>query len=360
MNFQSWRGVEDPKFGYGSMLAGFRGAVPDGVSLSEKASVDVYMGVPFAGGDWLKGQHRVCFTMWETDRLPHSFVRSLGWYDQVLVPCQNNVELFSRYHSDVQMVPLGVDTDFWKPQAHPTGRFKFIAGGSLWYRKGLDVLVKAFERLDLRDAELHIKAAPHAFETPQVNHPRIFLHRQWMTLEQQRDWYAQGHVYVAPARGEGFGLMPLQAMAMGIPTIVSLSTGQNEFARLATGQVPCSKSSSPAGGRWDEPHLKALMNRMMEHYENWNLVRQQALDTVGKVADFSWVNATNKLLNAVPEGKQLTTRTRIPAPTETTVTMKHTVKADIHKKTWNLEKGGTYTIPDGVYQVLFDANALEV
>ena len=360
MNFQSWRGVEDPKFGYGSMLAGFRSAVPDGVSLSEKASVDVYMGVPFFGGDWLKGQHRVCFTMWETDRLPHSFVRSLGWYDQILVPCEHNLELFSKYHADVRMVPLGVDTDFWQPQRYPTGRFKFIAGGSLWYRKGLDVVVKAFERLNLEDAELHIKAAPHARDVPQINHPRIFLHRQWMTLEEQRDWYAQGHVFVAASRGEGFGLMPLQAMAMGIPTIVSLSTGQIQFSRLATGTVPCSKSTSPAGGRWDEPHLKALMSRMKEHYLDWTVYKQQAMQNTGTVADFSWGNATNKLLNAVPEGKQLTTRTRIPAPTETTVTMKRTIKADIANQHWHLEKDGTYSIPHGVYQVLFDADALEV
>jgi hypothetical protein len=32
----------------------------------------------------------------------------------------------------------------------------------MWKRKGMDVLVKAFNALKLPDAELHIKAAPHA------------------------------------------------------------------------------------------------------------------------------------------------------------------------------------------------------
>lgn len=360
MNHQSWRGVQDSKFGYGSMLAGFMLGAPNIVSLSEKASVDIYMGVPFACGDWLKGQHRVCFTMWESTRMPSSFARSLGWYDQILVPCQHNVELFSGFHADVKMVPLGVDDVYWCPQPDPTGPFRFAAGGSLWSRKGLDVVVKAFNRLKLPDAELHIKAAPHARDVPPINFPNVFLHRQWMTVNEQREWFAKAHVWVAPARGEGFGLMPLQAISMGIPTILSDTSGQKEFKHLASGVIPCRKSTASIGGLWDEPDEQTLTDLMVDHYQNWVERRRQALTRRGQVAQFSWVEAVNQLVEAVPEGRLLSTRTRVPAPTKFTAVAAKPVKADIAGRSYQAAKGETLVLTEGAYQVLYDAGMLEV
>ena len=161
MNYQSWNGVPDIRVGYGSMLKGFIDHAPKGVVFDDNASVNVHMMLPEMVKGWRQGQHRVIFTMWETDELPTVIKPWLHEYDQVLVPCQHNVDLFSKWHHDVTMVPLGVDLKFWR-QAPPTtgSKFRFAAGGSLWHRKGLDLVVKAFTELNLSDAELHIKAAP--------------------------------------------------------------------------------------------------------------------------------------------------------------------------------------------------------
>ena len=358
MNYQSWRGFPNPNFGYGSMLKGFVDHVPDGLSLDLRASVDVYMGVPFGVKDWLKGQHRVCFTMWETDTLPGSFIRWLTAYDQILVPCEHNVELFSKYHSDVRMVPLGVDRKFWKPMPDPSGVFRFHGGGSLWHRKGLDILVEVFDSLRLADAELHIKAAPHASDVPKIKSPNVFLHRDWMTIEQQRDWYAKGHVFIAPSRGEGFGLMPLQAISMGIPTIVSRSTGQIQFADLATGAVDCGKSRAMTVGLWDEPDRKQLAEQMLFHYQNWDALRKQALNTRKKMG-FTWEEASQKLADAVPTGTLLKTKTRVEPEIRIDVRLNRNLTCDIGTEHYKFVKGETYAVTEGVHQVLFDAGVLE-
>ena len=358
MNYQSWRGFPNPNFGYGSMLKGFVDNVPIGCSFDSRASVDVYMGVPFGVRDWLKGQHRVCFTMWETDTLPGSFIRWLTQYDQVLVPCEHNVELFSKYHKDVRMVPLGVDGKFWKPLPDPSGVFRFHAGGSLWHRKGLDIVVDVFNSLGLVDAELHIKAAPHASDVPKIRGKNIFLHREWMTLEDQRDWFAQGHVFIAASRGEGFGLMPLQAISMGIPTIVSKSTGQVQFAGLATGTVDCGKSRAITVGLWDEPDRKELAEQMLFHYRNWDALRKQALAT-RKIMGFSWGDASQALLDAVPVGSLLKTKTRIEPDVQIDVRLNRNLVCDIGVNHYKFVKGETYSVSEGVHQVLFDAGVLE-
>lgn len=358
MNFQSWQGVDDPRYGYGSMLAGFVSALPKTVTLDDDASVSVFMNTPHVKHTWLRGQHRVSFTMWETDVLPDYFVRWIDKYDQILVPCEHNVELFSQHHKDVKKVPLGVDTKFWSGYTPPDGKFRFNAGGSLWMRKGLDLVVEAFTRLNLPDAELHIKAAPHARDTPEVKHPNIVMHRKWMTDEDQKQWFSEGHVFVAPSRGEGFGLMPLQAISMGIPTIVSDSSGHREFSYLATGVVETVKKPAPTGGHWEEANVDQLAEVMLAHYQDWAKYRDEAVVGSRGCTAFTWRKATKTLLDSVPVGTLLGQPVQELVQVTVEVQVKKKLSCTIGKTDYRFVPGETYTVPEGVVQVLTDSGYL--
>lgn len=356
MNYQSWTGVGDHKIGYGSMLDGFIRHAPAGVAFDERASVNVHMQLPNAVKGWYAGQHRVLFTMWETDTVPNFMRPWFPHFDQLLVPCNHNLDLFSKYHSDISVVPLGVDLSFWrKSPARPNGPFRFHAGGSLWLRKGLDLVVRAFTALNLPNAELHIKAAPHAFDTEEVRHPQITLHRNWMGTESQRDWYDQADCYVAPTRGEGFGLMPLQAIAMGIPTIISDSTGQKEFSHLANWVIPCGKSKAQTVGQWDEPNLEQLKAAMLDAYQQ-RLPRKRPTG----IKQFSWAEASKKLVAAIPTGTLLNNPQWEFPTVEVPVRALRPINAIIGNKKYNLKTGEIASITTGAYQVLSDSGAVEM
>lgn len=360
LNYQSWTGCDDPKMGYGSMLQSLKDSAPKTVAFNLEASVQVNMNVPYAAKGWFEGQHRVLFSMWETDVLPANFRRWLGQYDQVLVPCQHNVELFSEFHSDVSYCPLGVDHKFWKPlNTKKDGVFRFHGGGSLWRRKGLDVLVKAFNALKLPDAELHIKAAPHARDTPSGGlGPNIFLDRQWMSLVEQREWFNQADCFVAVSRGEGFGLMPLQAIASGIPTIVSNSTGQAQFADLAVGVVPCGKSKAETIGQWDEPDQKVLEELMMAVYKNRDQAAVKAKQGVAGSKAFSWGLSAQKFVDLIPAGTLLNKPKRVLPNVFAEIQVVRKVNAYIGDTTYVMEPGKTYVVPENVHDVLFDSGAI--
>ncbi len=83
-----------------------------------------WVSVPTHARGWYEGQRASIFTMWETTHLPESFRENLDDFDVVVVPSEQNVELFGRYHSNVKLCLLGVDTDAWHFQARrpPTTR----------------------------------------------------------------------------------------------------------------------------------------------------------------------------------------------------------------------------------------------
>ena len=363
MNVQHWDGYRDPRFGYGAMLHGFRDNAPKSVSFNEYASVNVFMGIPKIVKGWYAGQHRSIFTMWETTELPSDFWRRLPLFDQVIVPCQHNVEVFSQYHKNVIAVPLGVDTKFWTPDGTDTKRqgvFRFHAGGSLWRRKGLDTLVEAFTRLKLPNAELHIKAAPHAKDAPTKSPgPNIILHREWMTPRQQLDWFRAADCYVAPARGEGWGLMPLQAIAAGVPTIISNSSGQAEFCDLANHVVGCSKTKADTIGFWDEPNLQQLQELMKHHYQHRGAEKARALENAKLAKKYSWPNASKALVAALPTGTLLKDPEFVRPNVTVKIRVRRPVNADIGPNHYNLVPGQEYEVPEGVHQVLSDSGALE-
>jgi glycosyltransferase involved in cell wall biosynthesis len=254
-----------------------------------------------------------------------------------------------------------VDHKFWKPLGEPNNEvFRFHGGGSLWYRKGLDVLVKAFNALKLPDAELHIKAAPHAQDTPtQKLGDKIFLNREWMTPEEQRTWFNQADCFVAASRGEGFGLMPLQAIASGIPTIISDSTGQSQFGHLAFGVVPCGKSKAESIGQWDEPNQKVLEELMMEAYRNRGSIRQAAISRVPESKAFSWSKATTKLLSLIPEGTLLDNPGFVRPDIKVEIRVVRKVNAIIGTESYNLIPGETYVVPENVHDVLLASGAVK-
>jgi len=359
MNYQSWIGVADKNLGYGVMLDGFLKTKPVGVAFNPNASVCVYMNPPHLNETRKVGQYRAAFTMWESDKVPDRFIHWFSKYDQIIAPCQHNADLFSKHHSNVSYVPLGIDTSYWKPiKREANSTFRFHAGGSGWQRKGLDIVVKAFQQLKLPNAELHIKAPPHAKDTPEeVNGENIYLHRQWVTQDEMRTWLNQADCYVAPSRGEGFGLIPLQTIALGIPTIISDTSGQAQFAHLATGVISGGKSvSKNFGGTWDEPSVTQLAEVMLDHYHNDQ--SGKAIANAKLATEFSWANATSKLLEVLPVGKLLVDPVEENIDMSVMCRVNKTFVADIGKNRLSFDKGQEYAVSEDVFRILSEAGHL--
>ena len=174
--------------------------------------------------DWISPMRTLLDEMW----VPSSFVREC--YIRSGIPAER-----------VFVVPNGVDVDRFHPDAAPLKlatkkRFKFLFVGGTIARKGIDILLEAYTSTftSADDVCLVIKdmgaktfyqgqtagqmiagyqSAPHAPEIEYIEH--MLNDGELAGLYRACDCLAH------PYRGEGFGLPIAEAMASGLPVIVT-------------------------------------------------------------------------------------------------------------------------------------------
>lgn len=285
--------------------------IPHGSASAVKGHVN-WVATPGHCRGWWKGQTRSIFTMWESNRLPEPFRESLDAFDTVIVPSQQNVDLFGRYHDNVRFVPLGIDPTEWFPVERPTLEAEhftfFISGGG--HRKGSDLVIDAFckvfdGRVPDGPAPRLIVHSAKASEFPRDD--RIQLITGKLTAEDERALYSIAHVYVQPSRGEGFGLRPLQAMAQGCPTIATNAHGHGAYGHLITYPLGWTMEETPAqafhhgpAGSWWEPNFDELCAAMEDAYLNYEAACAKAKVNAEIVAkEFTWDNTATAYLEAI-------------------------------------------------------------
>jgi len=361
-------GVDIPKVGYGKMVQGLRQALSKHVTFDDLAEHTVFALRPNMIKGWHKQQTPHLLTMWETNWLPPEFSMYVKEFKTVLVPSLHNWELFSKYHDNVRVIPLAVDRTIWYPQPHkPNKKFKLLCGGSEWYRKSLDVVLEVFNKLQLPDAELHIKIVPpHLFAPKDLEYPNVIVHREWMTVEEERDLVLSADAFISISRGEGFGLMPLQAISAGIPTIVSNAHGHREFSDLATHRIPTTLVPTAKGvwqnvGDWDEPDQEATAEAIKDIYNNRDKYRKQAEQTAPQTEAFNWDTSAKQLLQIVKPSNKTASKEWVPFEPRCDIQVQRSIKATIGEHYIDLKPGMTYNVVLNVRDVLKNSgNLLEI
>jgi len=126
-------------------------------------------------------------------------------------------------HKEIARVPYGVDVEFWTPEPtnKPAGPLRFIYAGQVSLRKGVPLLIEAWSKAELRDAELALVGSWALADSKRRALPpgiTWFPPCSWQAL---RERYRESDVFVFPSFSDGFGLVLLEAMACGLPAIAS-------------------------------------------------------------------------------------------------------------------------------------------
>ncbi len=341
-----------------------------GVVPGETSDV-LWVSVPSHATGWLRGQRQHIFTMWEATILPEAMRENMDHFDTLLVPSSQNVELFSKYHRNVQYCPLGVDTDQWVYTPRQADQFFYFMTAGSGRRKGSDLTVeafgKAFDPNGRYDGPIPrlIHKSPRGVE---FTGPGIETVSGYISDQEEIDLYGRAHCYVAAARGEGFGYQPVQAMAQGIPTILTEAHGHCSFAYLG---YPVSASLEKAGdfmagdaGQWWSANVDELVDQMRYVYDNYDEALIRARVSADKVAKhFSLIAMARRVLGILgPDALdkyQGNGEWVVPDPKVFRVVTNRDYKAEVAGNVLYCQKGEEYYLSADAKRVLFDHGVLD-
>eukprot|EP00434_Breviolum_minutum_P010098 symbB.v1.2.008909.t1/scaffold560.1/size187392/4 len=233
-------------------------------------------------------------SMYETDRVPETWVARLNRMDQVWVPSHFGLEQFVSsgvLREKMVVVPEAVDTDLFNPRVEPlevegpeSGGYRFLSVFKWEKRKGWDILLRAyFEEFSAADnVTLIIKT--QSFHSGDDFHNKVLreirkaqgfgaeqparyqLFSKDLALKDLPRLYKAADAFVLPTRGEGWGRPHVEAMSMELPVIATNWSGSTEFLHADVAlPLPIDglePAESPSIGRWALPSLTALRRLM--------------------------------------------------------------------------------------------------
>ena len=166
--------------------------------------------------------------------------------------------------------------------ASPRPVFTFLHVSSCFPRKGVDVLLAAYARA-FRSSDpvmLIIKGFPNphndvgslvdALVANKPDAPAIEFINADLTDDEVLALYRRADVMVLPSRGEGLNLPAAEAMAAGLPLIVTGHGGQLDFCDQSTARLlryrlrPAQTHLASSGSLWAEPDEDDLVAALTE------------------------------------------------------------------------------------------------
>jgi glycosyltransferase involved in cell wall biosynthesis len=186
----------------------------------------------------LEAPYRILYTMFESDKLPDDWRDYLEAADKILVPSKWCQQIFAKAGFETTVVPLGYDDRVftYKPRIDKRAArqdFVFMHYNAFNLRKGFTEVFKAFCKAFDKTEPVRMIFKTTLEHNPlpitKAEYPNIDIIHGKITEYELRDLLYKADCFVYPARGEGFGITPLEAMATGIPAIVPNAHGITEY-----------------------------------------------------------------------------------------------------------------------------------
>lgn len=204
----------------------------------------------------------------------------------------------------VDITPLGVSSVFKAGDRHDVEQLKkvktkfnlpdsyLLFAGRLNARKNIENLIASLEFVNDKNISLVI-AGSRDGKSPQLNH--LLSDKEWSSRilftgavsdDEMSGLYAMAKVFCFPSFAEGFGLPPLEAMASGIPVIVSNTTSLPEV---------CGKAALYIDP--NDPH--AIAQKITELLENESLYKQKVQEGLNWSAQYTWQRTAKGIMESM-------------------------------------------------------------
>lgn len=245
-------------------------------------------------------RYNVGFSMYESSVLPAEWQPALHNVDEVWVPSTHCRTVFARYTDrPIYVIPLGVNPTLFSVRRERRGpriRLLHICAQHNSFRKGADLAVKSFLQAFPGDegVELVIQAA--SGDPPESPDPRISYTREPIAQQNFADYFSAFDALLYTSRGEGFGLLALEAAATGLPIFHSGETGMRDYAHIGTVVAAREAPAVTQEGTWYEIDAELLARALRAFRQDAAPYRQKALQDAELIKrEFSWDSTAERI-----------------------------------------------------------------
>lgn len=234
-----------------------------------------------------RGDVALALVFWEESIFPATTVQVLNQsFQGVLAPSSYVARLLVDSGVTIPVITIGQAPRLAAYTAIPDRpartRFTFLHVSSAFPRKGIDALLTAWQRAfrATEAVELVIKTTlnPHNTAANQIELLRaadpglapVRLIDDDLDEPAMARLFAAADAMVLPTRGEGYNLPAAEAMAAGLPLIVTDATGHRDFAGPGTARLVRSRPAravthlSTPHSLWREPDVNDLATALQE------------------------------------------------------------------------------------------------
>jgi len=266
----------------------------------------------------------------EANPMPDQEIKNLKEYEFIVAGSTWNASVLEEAGIKTHTVIQGIDTDLFRPspKRYFQNRFVVFSGGKLEYRKGQDLVVKAFARFAAKHPDaLLVTAWRSQWEetiAPSVNYSNVCktLHASPDMGKSIYDWILNNGVMpnqvlcldtasnrlmpevfrevdlaVFPNRCEaGTNLVAMEAMAYGLPCLISQNTGhldiiQKNNAIPLTAQRPIEGLGATG---WGESSVDEIVDHMEVAYQG--RLGLDSDEVRASMLNHSWERSIDQLL----------------------------------------------------------------
>ena len=267
---------------------------------------------------------------YETYSPPEKWVEILNQNDAIIVPSNFNYKIFSHMQikKPLYYIPHCIDKNIYNKDVKPIreyDRYTFLFMGIWRDRKGtkqlLEAWLKEFKESDgfqlliktdkTKKAEEYIKHLKSELGINKGFAPIIFENKVFDEKELP-NFIKSVDCLISPHMGEGFGLLGLQCMALGIPVIITDFSGSQDYANETTATLIKPKGFIFRGNmdnipqfknkKWAFIEVKDIQKNMRYVIENKEKVKIKANVAYSEVrSKFSYERVSKLFIEMIKE-----------------------------------------------------------
>lgn len=264
----------------------------------------------------LNSKYNIGYTPWESTKIPPHWIDNMRRCDEIWTTSHFVKKVYESHNvnANIHVIPHGISDEFSIIERELTSTFNFLHIGGDSKRKNAQMAVDAFLELyeGNNNYRLILKYDKFCMAEVYINgrllpaslHPQIIAIPETLSTDDLVKLYHQCHCLIYPTMGEGFGMIPFEAISTGLPTIVTNLTGCADFAQYA---IPLDAEMNKAvwndqlyaadTGEWASPDFEQLLELMENVVSEYDDVKKFFVKSARILhSEWSWSSTAAKIL----------------------------------------------------------------